>query len=445
MFYRRDAAVALAVSTLLACAGYATAGTTESAPTITLDAAVVAPADAAPPGLLMQGLDRMGVGKQLNDAKINFYGWLEVGYTVNPRRIGKEAPLFPGPFNHEVGNHFMLNQFVLGVERTVDGKKFDVGGKVEVMYGTDSNGIHANGLKLGNETSLGAGDDASNDDRYDPKFQFDITQAYVDVGVPIGNGLVIRAGKFVTLLSYESIAPQGNPFYSHSYMFSAVPATQTGILGMYTLNDQWSFKAGITRGWDEALKDNNGAIDFLGQVTFNPMKNVQAILNLSVGPQNEQDNSHYRTAIDPIITWQVTDQLKLAAEFLYVYDGGMQGDGSDGFTHAYGDVWGAAVYASYKINDYVTLNGRVEKFHDYTNTQNNQQSGSGAHNYYEITIGTTITPFAKVKEISKALVIRPELRYDFSEDRMYSIGANGNSPDFFRDQWTIGCDVIFSF
>jgi hypothetical protein len=346
----------------------------------------------------------------------------------------------PGPFNHEVGNHLMVDQGVITFERKVDPAKgkFDVGGMVQLTYGTDANLIHGNGLAFGNDSTAGKGGHADQN-AYDPWYQLDITQAYVDVVIPVGNGIVIRGGKFVTLLGYETIAPQGNPFYSHSYLFSAVPFTQTGILGMYTLNDQWAFKAGITRGWNQALEDNNGAIDFLGQVTFNPTKTIQAVLNLSVGPQDEADTSHYRTTIDPVVTWQVTDQFKLGAEVLYTYDGGAQGFAPAGLSHAYGDMWGAVVYASYTINDYFTLNGRIEKAHVY---MDNSATGAGNMNFYEITLGTTITPLAMIKEVGKAVTIRPEVRYDVSEDHVYTVGGG---PEAYRDQWTLACDLIVAF
>ena len=69
------------------------------------------------------------------------------------------------------------------------------------------------------------------------------------------------------------------------------------MLGYYTINDSWSVSAGITRGWDQSLEDNNGAIDFLGGVTYtfgkdnDPFaamggKGSKLIVNLSEGPQS---------------------------------------------------------------------------------------------------------------------------------------------------------------
>jgi len=443
----------MAVAGLLASSGFAMADSTElKAPTLSLDPSVVT-AQAAPAttydSLLMHELDTVGAARTLSDYGLKVYGWFEGGYTYNHRNHGQTF-IVPGPFNHEYGNHFMINQIDLRIEKQVDATKFDVGGMVELLYGSDAARIHATGLGYN-------GSDATDDNNpsdplavanLHPIMQFDIPQAYVDVNLPVGNGLKIRTGKFVTLLGYETIDPRSNPFYSHSYLFNAVPFTQLGMLGTYVLNDQWAITSGFTRGWDIAFEDNNGcAIDSLSQIAFTPNKQVSAYLNLSVGPENVGDSSHYRTAIDPVINWQVTDQLKLGAEFLYIYDGGVNAFAPSGVSHGYGDVWGAALYAQYKINEYVTANGRIEKCHTYLNSfgglsqDNLSVVGPGAPtiNVYEATLGVTITPLPQ-DAIGKNLSFRPEVRYDWSEDKVYTSGGQ-----FFQDQLTFGCDVIFTF
>ena len=436
--YRKDA-VAVAVLGLLASAGFAMADTTPGLslkPVVTADATTAAAPAAADRAPLMMLLDKAGAGASLDKLGINIYGFVESGYTYLHRHHSNDAPIQPGPFNHEVGNHYMLNQLDLRFERTVDNSKWDVGGMVELMYGTDAAGIHSNGLEYGN---------SGTEDRYHPQYQFDITQAYVDINIPVGNGLVIRAGKFVALAGYETIDPRPNPFYSHSYLFSAVPGTQTGILGMYKINEQWSATFGISRGWDQATEDNNGAIDVLGQIAYTPNKQWSVYLNFITGPENTGDTSHYRTLINPIINWQVTDKLKLGLEGLYVYDGGINVEES-GSTHAYGDRWGAAFYASYVLCDVATLNLRAEKLHNYDDSVVDFSDRLGTDpavptvNLYEITLGVTLTPFPK-DPIGKNLSFRPEIRYDFTDgDKVYSAGGTT-----FKDQLTFAADVIFKF
>lgn len=431
MLTRKGVTLAL-VAAVAASASVALA----EAPTLTL-----ADATAAPRAPLMAGLDRLGAASTLDKYGLNIYGWVEAGYSYNHRRQTRESSVtgdapkvWPGVFNHEAGDTMMLNQVVLRFERTVDTKKFDVGGMIEIMYGQDAAGIHASGLGYnGDDPSQSSSEKGGAGDRYHPNYQFDIVQAYVDVapGVP---GLKIRAGKFVTLLGYEYINPNQNAFYSHSYLFSSIPFTHVGVVAFYDINDQWHVAGGITRGWDIATEDNNKcAVDGIFRIGYTPNKAWSFYLNGTVGPEKIGDSSHYRIAIDPVVTWAVTDRLSLGAEGLYVYDGGLQGYAPEGFSHAYGDIWGVALYASYKINEYCTLNGRAEKAHFYVS--------ESAINFYEFTIGTTITPFPK-DPWGSGLKIRPEARYDMTDKAGGAIPGN-NGPH--RDQWTFAVDVIYAF
>jgi hypothetical protein len=460
MFYRKDA-VLMAVAGLLAANGYAMADAT--APKLSLNPGVITAADeAGDKAPLMWALDKAGAGGTLADLKLNIYGWVESGYTYNHRHtdensnLGAGKGLIPGPFNHEVGNHYMLNQLDLRFERLVASDKFDVGGLVEVLYGTDANLTHSSGMPFNgaDPTTDNSPVDSAPGDRYMANYGFDVLQAYATINLPVGSGLTLTVGKFVTLLGYETIDPRGNgqvgnPFYSHSYIFGSLPFTQTGVLGTYQVNEQWKVIAGVTRGWDQSLEDggvdgSKCALDGLGQIAYTPNKQWTVLLNWSVGPQNELDTSHYRTVIDPIVVWQVSDQLKLAAEGLYIYDGGLNQTLGTGVTHAYGDVWGAAVYASYMINDMFTLNGRFEKYH--TSVDGNLGAVSapsgGSLNIYSITVGTTITPMPK-DPWGKNISIRPEVRYDFTDS-----SANPPFPAqnrSFKDQLTFAADVIVKF
>jgi len=467
MVFRRDA-VALAVAGLLASAGFAMAdGAPVPAPVLTLqtEPAPVAAEPTAPDGLLMQGLGKLGAAKALSDYGINIYGWVEGGYTYNHRHHRTTDPILPGPFNHEQGgsdngfgggdrNHFMLNQVTLRAEKFVASDKWDVGGLIEVTYGTDAAGIHANGLGVGNEIRGGKGgeEESSPDDRFNPQYQFDPTQFYLDVNVPVGNGLKVRAGKFVTLMGYETIDPRNNPFYSHSYAFSAIPFTHLGVLGFYNFSDQWSVAAGVSRGWDQAFEDNNScAIDFIGQATYKINSQWTALLNWTVGPENDRDTAHYRIALNPIVTWKATEKLSFALEGLYVYDGGANAE-ENGSSHAYGDVWSVNLYGSYIINDFVTANARLEKYHNFSDSfgafgdssdflhRTGTDTGVPTINVYSATLGVTIRPMPK-DPIGKNLMIRPEARYTYSEDHVFFQG-NGHG---FKDQLTFGADIVFTF
>ncbi len=323
MFHRKDA-VLVAVASLLASSGFAMAETPDlKTPNLSLDPTVVtaqsapdAPAVSPPSTLLEQELDKAGIAKEMYG--ITVQGFVEVGYSYGHRGndVGGPPGLRPGPFNHEVGNHLMMNQFDLQIANTVDPTKMgDVGGMIEVMYGTDAGFIHSGGMPFnGNDPTDDGSPADSVPDKYQANYQFDVTQAYIDVSA--GNNLTFRAGKFVTLFGTETINPTTNAFYSHSWLFNAIPFTQTGVLANYKLNAEWDFIGGVTRGWDMTLEDNNGSPDALGKIAYTPasVSGLEIDLVWGTGPENTGDTSHYRTTINPLVSWQVNEKWKVGAE-----------------------------------------------------------------------------------------------------------------------------------
>ena len=410
------------------------------APTIFAQEATSAPAPAAPAAPpqkpLMWALDQMGIGKPLEDANINIYGYVEGSYEYN-----FNTP--PGPTYPKAARHFnagrvfdtqsdnlFLNQADLTFERTVDytKDKWDVGARVEFIYGQDARFIHANGLDF-----YGPNDAADGGEQVFPENQFDLAQAYVDIAVPVGTGLRLRVGKFYTLLGYESINPTSNPLFSHSYLFGyAIPFTQTGILGTYNFTDSLTVNAGITRGWEQALKDNNGdAIDFLGNVAWTVNKQLTVTLGNSTGPERAGDVNDYRSVWDLVVNYAANDTWTFGYNADLGYEQGGANAAISTVPHDHAWWYGMAGYAGYKINDYFTVNTRLEWFNDQDNSR-----GLGT-NVYEGTLGVTCTPFPS-SDIGQNLKIRPEIRYDYAQAPIFSAGTNNN-------QCTVAIEAYFTY
>jgi len=387
-----------------------------------------APAAADKP--LMALLDQTPVGASLKAMNINLYGYFEAGYTASA-----SAP----PRNNISGNVFnsrneriVVDQVDFTIERTVDPAaaaklhSFDVGGRFEIIYGQDTGLFHSNGL-YDNPLSTTRSHPYYGG-RFDPENQFDINQAYLDFALPLGNGLDLKVGKFVTTLGYEVINPTGNALYSHSYLFGyAIPFTQTGILGTYVLNDQWTVDAGITRGWNQSVRDNNGDPDLLAGVTWAPNANDKFIVNLSMGPEAAHDNGDWWTVIDFQAMHKFSDKFNMALNADY-------GDAPHAIAPSSAQWYGAAVYGSYTLCDYATLNARGEWYDD----NDGFTLGAGrAMQVYEATVGLAITPMPH-NDIMKNLVIRPEVRYDYASARYFDGGTD-------HYQFQAAVDAYFAF
>ena len=404
----RKGAGGVAVTMLMMCAGWAGAEDLSLTPKYMDDAPARKP--------LMGLLDRAGLANSLDAANINIFGFVEGSYTYNFNDPAGEINV-GRVFDFE-NDKVLLNQLDLTVERTVDVTKgkWDLGGRMEWIYGADAGLIHSNGLF----------------DWYDgsrsPENQFDLNQAYLDLAIPVGNGLRLRGGKFVTLMGQETINPTTNALYSHSYLFGfAIPFTHTGVMGTYALNDNWTVEGGFFRGWEQSAEDNNDSLSFHAKVAYTSTdKTWGAILQAVTGPERADSNSDYRTVIDAILTLtpDPNGPWTFAVNGDYGWEASVPGIGDSQW-------YGVAGYAGYKVNSMFTVNGRGEWFNDEDGAR-----GLGT-TVYEATLGLAITPFPN-DALGSNLKIRPEIRYDYAQDDLFNGGAD-------RDQVTVGIDAYFTY
>ena len=379
------------------------------------DAAFAPPRGISPatgePQPLMRWLDDAGLGGPLNSANIRLFGHFEGSFTHNFDNPAQDLNL--GRVFDLKNDRPTINQIDFNIERPVDlaAHQWDVGGRVELLYGSDARFIHSHGLL----------------DNYDffhgPEYQFDLPQAYIDVAVPVGNGLRVRAGKF---LFFKQIDPNASVFYSHSFSFgAALPFTLTGITGYYPITDQVNVEGGISRGWDQSVDDNNGAIDALFRVRDNVNDQLSLALAAIIGPELDHDNRHYREAVDFTVNYAATERWTFLLDMVL---------GTQARPSSVGDAnwYGVSGYAIYQINEYLAAALRLEWYRD-------EEGFTTAlkQTLYEATIGVTITPFPH-DPIGQNFKLRPELRGDYSTRRFF----DGLSR---HDQWTIALDAIFNF
>lgn len=389
------------------------------------------------PRPLMMLLDGTPIGKPLESANITLGGYVDGGYTLAGNGQKANSPLAGRVFDTK-SSRWVLDQADFFIDRPVDyaaaARKhtFDVGGHAEIDYGWDLGLLHSSGL-FDNPSTLGVTHGFYRR-RDSPENQFDALQAYIDVAIPVGNGLRIRAGKFVTPIGYEVINPTQNAFYSHSFLFGfAIPFTHTGVMGEYKINDDWTIDAGATRGWNQTFKDNNTVPEVLGSLTYTPqeseaLRKWKLIANVSEGPERTHDNSNWWTVVDLQAIYTASTDLTLAANADY---GDAPGRANVGGT----DQWyGIAGYADLTLNEYLTTNLRLEYYGD---SHGFTLGTTHAENLFEATLNLAIKPFAG-DAVGQNLVIRPEVRYDESTARFFK-GAKH------RDQYTLGVDAYFAF
>jgi Putative beta-barrel porin-2, OmpL-like. bbp2 len=373
-------------------------------------------------------------------ATFKYDAMIEGGITGNPdnppNSIGNFGQLF-----QDKANEFMLNQSLLTAHRDIDPKKdWDVGVKVQFLYGSDARYTHF----------LGELDDVTDD-----RNQLDILEDWVNFKTPwLGKGgMEIKIGQYVTLEGAETIDPRGNFFYSHSYLyFFGIPFKHTGIMTTTHLNDTVDIYAGADTGVNTSFGpqgDPNDSGAFHGGIGLHLLNNNLNILATThIGPENPKDNTDIRYLSDITAIWKLGPKLTSMTDFNYIHDEIAGGQSGGGITQ----------YFTYSINDWLSAAIRGEFWRDpqgfwvaafpcnlcfedfEEGNPNGIAVGAGPATYTELTFGLNVKPFANSpKNWMKNLLVRPEVRWDHSFDtNAYDNFTNNN-------QFTVASDFIVTF
>lgn len=304
-----------------------------------------------------------------------------------------------GYHTQQAGNRFntrpdevQLQQGWLWAEKLANGKcGLDFGGRIDYVYGTDGQDTQARGDNSGWDTGWDNGRD----------YGHALPQAYGEVAY---GDLAVKVGHFYTLLGWEVVPATDNFFYSHTYtMYNSQPFTHTGALASWAADETVSLYGGYTLGWDSGFNDNGDS--FLGAVRIGVVEDVELTYATTFGRFHEGllgvrglNERGYLQSV--IVNTTLTDQLQyvLHTDFVKTHD---QADivVRDGFSLNH--------YLIYTINDCLSAGARFEWY----NVESFARPGGVGDNndIYDLTLGMNYRPHAN-------LVIRPEVRWDWSKD-----------------------------
>jgi hypothetical protein len=328
--------------------------------------------------------------------------YLQGGYTYNfnnPDSGKNEQRIFD-----QKANTFLLD--LAQIQFAKDAPEGGLGFKLKVSAGETAKYIHSAGLGNPNDT-------------------FDLTEAYVDYVAPLGSGLKLRFGKFVTYHSAEVIEAKDNYNYSRSFLFNyAVPFTHTGFMAQYAFSKVFSASLYLVNGWD-VTNDNNNGKSVGASFVFTPTDILPFTFNFMYGPEQQSNSSHNRFLFDWIGAFKATKQLTFMANIDYARED------SDPLNHGSNSEWyGAAVYAKYEFTDFFGASIRAEYFDD----KNGVRTGI-AQKLTEITLSPEF-------RIAKGLVVRPEYRHDWSDQNGFDSHKNTFSK---KSQDTIALGVMYTW
>ncbi|MCH7650031.1 MAG: porin [Nitrospinae bacterium] len=257
---------------------------------------------------------------------------------------------------------------------------------------------------------------------------FDVQQGYVSWKAPIGNGLQLDFGKFITHIGAEVIEGYDgwNSNFSRSYLFGlAIPFVHTGIRASYDINDQISVMAALVNGFASGETDNNDSKALGLQLGYAPTDNIGILVNWIGG--NETDNEKLLQIYDLVVDIGVTNELSLQFNLDYGLEENtsLKNDGSSS------NWWGYAVIARYDVNKWFSMNVRGE----YLNDSDGWATGMISTNLWEF----TLTPEFRIHD---NFVLRVEYRHDEASTPVFE-DESGNFTNDTQDTVAFNALVYF--
>lgn len=386
-------------------------------------------------------LEAMGDPNQsqlMKNAGLKMGAWINAGITYNAT---DPEDNFNGPVTFaDRASEFQLNQVNFYLQRAVatEGDAFDFGFRFDVMFGSDAFYTQAYGVP-GFELGTGAPLDRGSWDLDIIRNRFynlAVPQAYLESYIPIGNGLNVKVGHFYTPIGYETVPAPDNFFYTHAYtMQFGEPFTHTGILGNYTINDNWAVMGGAitgsaTGGWDGSFDQQLGNWGGIMGTTWTSTDKGTSI-NVSGTYSGRSEISDDAWSMYSVVAkHNFTDKL----HFVLQHDHGFADGINIGGTATDTEWYGVLTHLTYDVKDNVTAGIRGEWFRDQNGfrvcTPARTAATCEAGTYYAVTAGLNWKPMGWLN-------VRPNVRYDWASGRDPFDAGNQDSQFLFSTDMTI--------
>jgi hypothetical protein len=191
---------------------------------------------------LMVALGNTTLGKWMNDAHIQVYGWVDPAGNLSTNTV-KPAGNLPISYDY-TPNTIQLDQAVLYIERVPDevqNDHFDWGFRLSGLYGVDYRYT----------TSFGIGSYQLIDHNF--VNGWDVPMMYVDLYFPVLYGMNVRVGRFISIPDIEAQLAPNNYTYVHSLTYTWDNYTNEGIEFTLAMTHNWILQFGPSIGTEATL------------------------------------------------------------------------------------------------------------------------------------------------------------------------------------------------
>lgn len=321
------------------------------------------------------------------------------GYNFNqPKSQTSGLRAFDGP-----SNQFALNLIEINLDKQPDAGNSRLGFHLGVGFGQGMNAVNATepaGLSFAQYLKEGS----------------------ISYLAPVGKGLQVDVGKFVTPHGAEVIESKDNWNYSRGLLFLyAIPYYHYGARAKYTFSNRYSLTGFLVNGWND-INDNNTGKTYGVTFAWNPTKKISLSQGYMAGPETAGTNAHWRQLSDTVLTYSPTTKLITTVNFDYG-----RGDCIVGVVRPV--FWtGIAGYVRYEFDPRYALAIRYEYFNDHygfiTGTPQHVQEFTGT--------------FQRI--LAHHLITRLEYRHDSSNRPVFT---KGTQPVLGQDTFTAG--MVYTF
>lgn len=317
---------------------------------------------------------------------------------------------------HPDANSFQLDQFNLRFSRTKEEEP--VGfvanldfGKVAEVVGSVTNWSNSSSTERTNSVEL--------------------REAFLTYKLPVGEGITITAGKFVTRHGMEIIENYDghNLNISRSFNFGfGIPFTHTGLMATVPINSLLTVDLGIVNGWDNVV-DNNDGKSVHGGIFVTPSEMFNLYIAGIYGPE-QNNNGHSRRGLTTVVlTLEPNDRVTLNGEMTY----GSEEDAKLTDPTATAEWYGGAAYATVQLTEDLQFVVRGEVFDDTDGARFALASAPTGVTVWELTPTLTY-------RVTEGLIGRLEYRHDQADKKIFDHDGNLN-----RGQDQVLTQLIYSF
>ncbi|MGE0450325.1 MAG: porin [Vicinamibacterales bacterium] len=320
--------------------------------------------------------------------KVTFSGLVDAYYTYNFNKpaVGEFTPLRNFDVRHNQFSVALL-EFAMEKPAVADDR---IGFRFDLQYGQVAQ--------------------IFNSDPLDNNALVNVQQAYLSYLAPVGKGLTIDVGKFVTPIGYEPTEAHLNNNYSRAFWYALGPYYHVGARFSYPVHEKLTLGAMLVNGWN-ATGDNNSGKSVGASATFTPHSKITIVQNILYGPEQAGNNSDKRTYSDTNFTFAASDTISTGFNYVYAKD-------SIGGT---GVNWnGIVLYFRDQLTPIFAVAPRFEIFND-----NDGMASGTAQKLKEFTLTGEL-------KHSQGLIFRAEYRRDWSDiDYFVKDGIPRNNQNTF--------------